>query len=209
MSTQIPTQSSRDGVQSETMASVHDVAAAIIAESESAIDPSRLQSLLYLTQAWALALNRAPLFMEPIEASKAGPRVDTVYREYQVHGSGPIGAPARGDATALALAEISVVRAVIDSYASLSGAELSALVHNDPPWSEGRDGAEPFDESGHEITQESLSAQYRDKRFGGHAGPREHIDIDPDLVTRALRGDPVAWADFVEQVAGARPEIVD
>ena len=64
------------------MASVHDVAAAIL-ERTGPIDTFKLQKLAYYCQAWHLVWDEEPLFKARIEAWANGPVVRALYDKHR------------------------------------------------------------------------------------------------------------------------------
>lgn len=113
------------------MAGVHDVAAALLAETGS-VTTMKLQKLVYYSQAWHLVFNNEALFSEVIEAWPQGPVSPKLYekhrRQFQVS-SWPA-----GDRSALTPAEKQTVRWVLDKYGAFSAESLSQMTHMEAPW---------------------------------------------------------------------------
>lgn len=117
------------------MASVHDVAAFILAELGQ-IGTMKLQKLVYYSQAWSLVWDGKLLFPEKIEAWDQGPVVRELYNE---HARMPIiDQHSRGEPARLSEDERASIRAVLAFYGKRSGKWLSELTHREPPWLEAR-----------------------------------------------------------------------
>lgn len=142
------------------MASVHDVAAAIITRL-GPTDNMKLQKLLFFAQGWSLAWRGEPLFDESIEAWELGPVVDAAYQVYKDYRWHEIDAPRSGDPGALSEEDRQTLAAVLDLYGAMSGRDLSELTHGNAAWAEA----------------------YARR----HAPVRSRQIIDPDKLVRALR----------------------
>jgi uncharacterized phage-associated protein len=59
-----------------------------------ALDPMKIQKLVYLAHGWSLAVNRQPLIVDKVEAWRYGPVIRSLYSAFRDEGSGPIGHPA-------------------------------------------------------------------------------------------------------------------
>ncbi|MBL7487752.1 DUF4065 domain-containing protein [Frankia sp. AgB1.9] len=117
--------------------SVDDVAAYLL-ERLGAVDPARLQRLVYYTQAWHLADHHVHLFEDPIEARADGPVVlrlhDQADGRDQVH-EWPAGDPRRVGARAR-----DVIEWVLRSYGPFPDGELARIVRAEAPWRLARQG---------------------------------------------------------------------
>lgn len=56
-------------------------------EQEEALNPLKLQKLVYFANGWALALTEQPLIRERVEAWKYGPVVNDLYHALKEHGA--------------------------------------------------------------------------------------------------------------------------
>lgn len=156
------------------MASVHDVAAFILAEfGQRNVGKMQLQKLVYYAQAWSLVWDERPLFSEPIEAWEKGPVVGELWER-----SGPSPSIERigGDASKLSEAQRATICAVLDFYGRRSGSWLSALTHREPPWVEARACARGTQEP--VITQDAMRTF-----FASYRAPARRI---PDSIARGL-----------------------
>jgi len=140
------------------MATVHDVAAAILART-GPMTAMKLQKLVYYAQAWHLVWEERPLFSDRIEAWANGPVVRTLYNQHrgQFHVSSCSGRP-----DALTAEETSTLESVIDFYGPRSAAWLSELTHNEAPWKDARAnaGLAPGQRGDVEIDQAAMAEYY-------------------------------------------------
>jgi uncharacterized phage-associated protein len=117
------------------MASVHDVAAFILAELGQ-MGTMKLQKLVYYSQAWSIVWDGQPLFPERIEAWDRGPVVRELYNE---HARMPIiERVSRGEPARLSDDQRASIRAVLAFYGKRDEWWLSELTHREPPWLEAR-----------------------------------------------------------------------
>lgn len=160
------------------MVTVLDVAAFIVART-GAIQPMKLQKLVYYAQAWSLVRDGAPLFGERIEAWRYGPVCPELYHPHRGADAVPVPYPF-GDSSKLSATHQQTILAVLRAYREKSSPWLSDLTHREDPWKSAR-GALPLDARGtEEITLESMrvyyaSADSSEKRqvlaFGNQANP--------------------------------------
>jgi uncharacterized phage-associated protein len=111
-------------------------------ETGKRLTPMQLIKLVYLANAWSLALLGHKLINEDVQAWQYGPVIPTVYRAFNRFGSAPVTGFARDPFTDLEYTadldkdELKVVRAVVDSYGHMHAFQLSAKMHEaDTPWS--------------------------------------------------------------------------
>jgi uncharacterized phage-associated protein len=103
-----------------------------------AVDPLKLQKLLYFANGWHLALYREPLIREPIRAWNFGPVIPAVYHAFRSHGRHPISEPVDPEEYEVPR-EDERTRALLDKvwkeYGHYAGVQLSTLSHDpDGPW---------------------------------------------------------------------------
>lgn len=158
------------------MASVHDVAAYILAR-QGLMSTWKLQKLAYYSQAWHLVWDEEPLFEERIQAWANGPVVRELYDGHK--GSFTAEVWNGGDPDRLAENERETIALVLEDYGHLTGRQLSHLTHNEGPWQEAREGLPPTARSTREITPESMHAYY------------SALDADQE----AQRVDAIDWSD--------------
>jgi uncharacterized phage-associated protein len=139
------------------MARVDDVAAYIL-ERQGAMSTWKLQKLVYYSQAWHLVWEEAPLFEDTIEAWANGPVVRSLYDRHRGYFS--TATWNAGDARTLSDDERTTVDAVLQTYGPMSGADLSALTHREPPWREARAGLEDGERSNRQITPQAMAEYY-------------------------------------------------
>ncbi|GAA2604070.1 Panacea domain-containing protein [Paractinoplanes durhamensis] len=113
------------------MSSVHDVAAAVIAQL-GGITAMKLEKLVYYCQGWHLARHGVPLFDEPIEAWRQGPVVPALFRQHRRQRT--VSAWPSGDSGQLTPAQRETVDWVTIEYGKFSAIELSQMTHSELPW---------------------------------------------------------------------------
>ncbi|MFD1046005.1 AMP-binding protein, partial [Kibdelosporangium lantanae] len=124
------------------MASVDDVAAAVLARS-GPVTTMKLQKLIYYCQAWHLVRTHQALFADRIEAWPQGPVVPSVYRRHRRRYS--VSSWDAGNPDLLTASERDTVAWVLGKYGHMSAESLSKLTHIEPPWRIARDtGATPY-----------------------------------------------------------------
>jgi uncharacterized phage-associated protein len=114
-----------------------------------AVTPMQIQKLVYFAHGWHLAVMKAPLIDEPIQAWRYGPVIPSLYHAFKSNGSNPI----TGRACDFAVDDDLVFRAeepevpptdvatrqlidnVWQAYKDFSGVQLSNMTHEpDSPW---------------------------------------------------------------------------
>jgi uncharacterized phage-associated protein len=139
------------------MASVHDVAAYILAR-HGAMSTMKLQKLCYYSQAWSLVWDQEPLFAERIEAWANGPVAPALYHYHA--GRYEVDVWPWGDSNQLTADQRETADAVIGAYGKLTARQLSEMTHEERPWNEARGTLPPTVRSNAEITQESMADFY-------------------------------------------------
>ncbi len=127
-------------------------------DSQSTIDPLKLQKLLYYVQAWSLVLRDCPIFSEPLEAWIHGPVIPSVYRNYRAYGYQTILTPeeyqpVRSD-------EAQVLDMVCETYGTKTGTFLEDLTHSEDPWIQARSGLKSHQRSSRKISLKSMTRYY-------------------------------------------------
>ena len=112
------------------MTTVHDVAAYLL-KSLRKTTHTRLQQLVYYSQAWHLVWEGCPLFQEAILAWPNGPVVLELYEEYK--GLFAVSQPLSGDPAALSNKESTSVDSVLSFYGHRESQWLSDLIHSERP----------------------------------------------------------------------------
>ena len=125
------------------MATARDIAAYIKEKSPAPMPRSKLNGLMYFTQAWSMAWTGKPVFAEPIKAHASGPEVVGLGNVDSLRGH-PV-----DDATE------AVLERVLRKYADMSTRWLLDLVTTEVPFVEAR-AANP----GATIKLESLALHY-------------------------------------------------
>ena len=119
------------------------------------IDAMSLEKHLFYGQGFHLAVNRAPLFNETIEAWRDGPVVPAVWRRYHNYGGRPIMEPDANPGsvsfnTQLFLADLVVF------LSSHTAPELSLATHAEEPWINARKPFSRFDPSNVPLDSDQL-----------------------------------------------------
>jgi len=117
------------------MTTVHDVAAYLL-KSLRKTTHTKLQQLVYYSQAWHLVWEGCPLFQEAILAWPNGPVVLELYEEYK--GLFAVSQPLSGDPAALSNKESTSVDSVLSFYGHRESQWLSDLIHSEGPWRQAR-----------------------------------------------------------------------
>lgn len=135
-------------------ATVHDVAAAVSAETGEPLGAFKLHRLVYYCQAWHLVWEGRVLFPERIEAWASGPVVPALYEKHR--GSYVVTAWPDGDPGRLSAAERESVHAVVGAYGRLSYRQLRFLACGEAPWREARTGLAVGERGSSEIDRKRM-----------------------------------------------------
>ncbi|MEX2557345.1 MAG: type II toxin-antitoxin system antitoxin SocA domain-containing protein [Actinomycetota bacterium] len=186
------------------MASVDDVAAAIISEHPG-LDQMQLHKLLYFVQAASLVWQDTPAFDVEIEAWTWGPVTRVIAGRYMQFDKRPIRDPVAGDSKHLDSELRQTIKKVVERYGDLSGPTLAKLTKApESPWRQVRRGLPDDAWSDREIPR-SLIRRYH--RQHGVLGTRL-TPTEKRLAQRYLENrDTEALADLFEEATGARPQI--
>lgn len=100
-------------------------------QDRTAIDPMKLQKLIYLAQGWSLVFLSRSLVQEKIKAWKYGPVIPSLYDEFREFRANPITRAARGGeaAPALDLTSLQLIRKVWEAYGNQTAIQLSTMTH--------------------------------------------------------------------------------
>ena len=139
------------------MASVHDVAAYIVA-IQGSLTAMKLQKLVYYAQAWSLVWEERPLFSERIEAWANGPVVRELYDQHR--GQFEVRDWPGGNPGNLCASDRATIDDVLRFYGDKPAQWLSELTHREQPWLEARSGAPEGSRSTAVITPEAMRAYY-------------------------------------------------
>lgn len=144
------------------MASVHDVAAAVL-KLQGQMSAMKLQKLVYYSHAWHLVWEERPLFDAPIEAWANGPVVRELYNHHR--GQFVVDRWPLGDPSKLTSEEWTTVEAVSEFYGDKPASWLSELTHSEDPWLRAREGLSPGERGDRRITDADM-AEYYDSLVG-------------------------------------------
>lgn len=139
------------------MASVHDVAAYILARGGD-MTAMKLQKLAYYSQAWHLVWSERALFEEEIQAWANGPVVYELYRIHQ--GQFRVSSWPDGNESNLSSDERSSVDAVMTAYEPFTAHQLSEMTHREEPWLQARAGLADGARSKRTISLASMHEYY-------------------------------------------------
>lgn len=144
------------------------------ADEGRALDPIKLQKLVYNAHGWYMAMHGEPLIDETVEAWPYGPVVPTLYHEFKRFGAKPI----RSKAIEFHGSELThphvdrtdeQTRAVLErvwkTHRDLSGMQLSHLSHRpDSPWEKTWKKAQAAGKQrGVDIPDELIEIHFREK----------------------------------------------
>jgi uncharacterized phage-associated protein len=139
------------------MASVHDVAAYILAK-HGPMSAMKLQKLCYYAQAWSLAWDQAELFPDDFEAWANGPVTRALYNAHC--GQFSVTTWSQGDSSKLTCEQQATVDAVLDAYGKHTAQQLSELTHREGPWRAARASTPDMVRSEAVITKQSMQDFY-------------------------------------------------
>jgi len=139
------------------MATALDVAAHILHEA-GPMTATKLQKLVYYSQAWHLVWAEEPLFADEIQAWANGPVTRRLYSAHRLEYI--VDDIAGGQADQLTPNERDTVKVVLDFYGPMSGAELSELTHREAPWRDARADTPPGARSEAVITHSAMAEYY-------------------------------------------------
>ena len=112
--------------------SASDVAKYLL-EKKGTLTGFQLQKLLYYCQAWSLAVENKPLFLDEVRAYEHGPAVPSVSMQHQhlyyVHPS-----DISGDSNRLSETDRALIDVVLAAYDGMDGQQLENLTHSEDPW---------------------------------------------------------------------------
>ncbi len=116
------------------MPTVFDVAAFVLGRTGDTT-ATRLQGLVYYSQAWSVAWGHGALFGESIEAWDQGPVVRLLWEARRGARCVDVADLAgMGDPTALSSDQCDDIDAVLQVYGRFTPEELSDMTHHEEPW---------------------------------------------------------------------------
>lgn len=146
------------------MVSSLDVAEYIL-QQKGPVTSIKLQKLVYYSQAWSLALEQEPIFEEPIEAWKDGPRVRNLAESQrdQAHVSSiPLGDPER-----LTSEQKETIDAVVIYYGQKSSQWLEDMTYTEDPWRLAREKSSGDKRSSGKWSEQTISHQAMKEYYSG------------------------------------------
>lgn len=158
---------------SDVTGDVHEVAREIVRAGHRlglAVDPLKLQKLLYYVQGWHLAEFGAPIFNDQLKAWDYGPVVRAVY---DIHAGTKDPLPLPAGEPNLSELKLALIERVVRKFAVHTSGELVDMTHEEPPWVTARDQGRNAT-----IEHESLRAY-----FGAQPGVvGTVVPVPPDLI---------------------------
>lgn len=145
------------------MADIIDLAEYILTKM-GPLTTTKLQKLIYYSQAWHLVWTETPLFSDKIEAWRNGPVIPTLYHAYKghfkLHASFFYEKYPNKLPNDLTESEKDVVNRVLDFYGHKDAHWLSQLVHMEEPWKSARAKSYHHEHIADEITHHSIFEYY-------------------------------------------------
>lgn len=129
----------------------------------------QLQKLAYIAHGFTLAaLNDTPLYREDTHAWELGPMIHNLYDALRFFRDQPMDQTIAAPDSLSGKDEQEIVKAVYDTYADLTGAQLSAITHQpDTPWSATWQ-RHKFGVIGNELTSDYYRKQLETNCINGH-----------------------------------------
>lgn len=141
------------------MANVFDVAKYIL-EKTGPIAPTKLQKLVYYSQAWHLVWEGKPLFPERIEAWANGPVVPDLFGWHRGQWSVSAAEMKSGDSSRIKNGKKKTIDSVLKFYGEKSAQWLSDLTHREAPWLDAREGLALGERGNKEIAPAAMQWFY-------------------------------------------------
>ncbi len=143
-------------------------------ENGISVCPLKLQKILYYIQAWYLVyFNKEMLFDEKPEAWVNGPVYRSIYNQYKNIGIYDQITPEQIDIEGdlkkkkeeldLDNDQLEFLESIFRFYGTMSHDKLVFLTHSEKPWSEKREGLNPFEYSNEEISLETMYNYYKSR----------------------------------------------
>jgi uncharacterized phage-associated protein len=145
-----------------TALGVADAIRFLVTNCAERITHQRLHHMLYLAQAWHLALRGKVLFRDEIEAWPHGPCIPQVFEEFRKYGYSEIPefsavAPSPPDYLIAFLVD------VFQAYGHLTPYSLMALAQQDDAWRKARGQLKPTERGGAVISVDEMKKYYEAK----------------------------------------------
>lgn len=150
-----------------------EIIAAYISLKCGTMSHLKLQKILFYVQAYHLAVFGIPLFDDDFEAWVHGPVIrklfnkirdfSLIYNEIQYKVSKGEPHPNNVLKENLTPYQILVINEVIDELKGLSGLQLEAMTHSEPPWRDARLNVAPGDRSSNIISKDAMMKFYTQK----------------------------------------------
>lgn len=143
----------------EAKYNVYDIANWFL--SKESMTPKKLQKMIYYAYAWYLTIANDPegqirskLFDNKIEAWVHGPVVPEIYAKYKTYGYNEI--DKLDEHENFDYNTENILDQVFKVYSDFDGNELESITHQELPWINARNGAEPLESSRNEIKDKDI-----------------------------------------------------
>lgn len=100
----------------------------------------QIQTLLYYTQGYSLALNNKPLIEENLVLGENGPIFKSLYNLYKKYGVAPVPPNRKFCNWKFTKKQSDLINIIYNEYAQFSGWKLAQMVKNEPPILETKPG---------------------------------------------------------------------
>ncbi len=151
-------------------------AAAIAAEIRRrlpGVGTKKLHKLLYYCQGHHLAATGEPLFRESVSAWDMGPVVGQLWRA-EKDGGEPTSDSGADVPDGLDVHQLNTIGYVLSRYGALTGQDLEALTHSEPPWRRADESRTPGDTA--RIEQEWMLEFFRSAEAMDDEDPSSRLD---------------------------------
>ncbi|KFN92190.1 Panacea domain-containing protein [Tetragenococcus muriaticus] len=147
----------------EAKYNVYDIANWFL--SKESMTPKKLQKMIYYAYAWYLTIANDPegqvcskLFDSRIEAWVHGPVIPEIYAKYKPYGYNEI--DKFDEHETFDYNTENILDQVFKVYNDFDGNELESITHQELPWINARNGAEPLESSHNEIRDKDIIKCY-------------------------------------------------
>jgi uncharacterized phage-associated protein len=129
-------------------------------ESGEVITHLKLQKLLYYTQSWYMAFNKAPLIDEKFQAWIHGPVIPRIYDKFKCYGYDPIPKIIGIEEDIYDQLTLQILELVWEVYGKYGAKFLERLTHLEDPWRLARKGLNEDNSSNTEIKDKDILDYY-------------------------------------------------
>lgn len=144
------------------------------------VSPLKLQKILYYAQAWHMVFfgRKNTLFPDVPQAWVNGPVYPSIYNEYKDKVPGMCahldarsfgetderaGLEAIAHKLDLTARQVELLESVINLYGSKKQNQLILFTHSEKPWTEKREGLQPYEKSNEELSLDTMYSYYKER----------------------------------------------